>query len=279
MKVDNLPQKWNLYKFTGLPYFNAWSEGAKANKSYEEMKKECDEICRKERKWDGCVGTLCYFVSFLVLIFCAGKLLLWDLIGIGYAHGSSCMFTFCLAIPPAIFLIKWNQGNKKYEAARNNVDWAASERRKAIYKHTDLFIRPLANKLMGGYWRSFRTGTQCIIYGEDGLIYFNTHDGTLVAYNKSNIKDVIRERLHLGASTNSQVSSCTSTYAYNDYTGIGARAGSNTSTSGYSNTTDYYEWHLDIFTDFIDYPKISLVLDDTPSAENSIGEIYAILKP
>ena len=47
MKVNNLPQKWNLYKFTGLPYFNAWSEGAKANQYYEEMKKEYDKIKSK----------------------------------------------------------------------------------------------------------------------------------------------------------------------------------------------------------------------------------------
>ncbi len=273
MKADNLPQKWNLYKFTGLPYFNYWPEGAKANKFYEEMKKEYDEI--KNKKLNGCVGTICWLVSYFVLIFCAGKLLFYDWM----TRLGSYKFTFCIAILPAIFLIIGHQHEKKEKAARNSFDRAISNRQEATYKYTDIFIEPLVNKLMSGYWRSFRTGTQCIIYGNDGLIYFNTHDSTLVAYNKSNIKDVVRERIHLGASTNSQISSSTSTYTYDDNIGSGVRASSNTNTSGYSNTTDYYEWHLDIFTDFIDYPKVSLVLDDSPSTENAIGEIYAILKP
>lgn len=275
MKVNNLPKKWNLYKFTGLPYFNTWSEGTKVNKLYEEKKKEYDEIGKKGKIFDGCFGgALCYLVSIPLLGFCGIRLLLYLLTGVG-----SNTFTFRLAILPAIYLIIFYLHEKKEKTAKENLDWATSQRQEAIYKYTDIFIEPLANKLMSGQWRSFRTGTQCIIYGDDGLVYFNTHNSILVAYNKSNIKDVLRERVHLGASTNSQVSSYTSTYAYDDYIGSGVRASSNTSTSGYSNTTDYYEWHLDIFTDFVDYPKVSLVLNDSPSTEDSIGKIYAILKP
>lgn len=273
MKVNNLPKKWNLYKFTGLPYFNTWPEGIKVSKLYEEKKKEYDEIGSKEK--GGCIWGVCYLVSYFVLIFCAGKLLFYDWM----TRLGSYKFTLFLAVLPAIFLIKTYLHGKKEKEARDNLDWATSQRQEAIYKYTDIFIEPLANKLMSGQWRSFRTGTQCIIYGDDGLVYFNTHNSILVAYNKSNIKDVLRERVHLGASTNSQISSYTSTYAYDDYIGSGVRASSNTSTSGYSNTTDYYEWHLDIFTDFVDYPKVSLVLNDSPSTEDSIGEIYAILKP
>ena len=218
---------------------------------------------------------ICYLSSYFVLAFCAVKLMLYDLL----LEMGSYKYTFSLAILPTIFLVIWFLHNKKMDAARDSLNWSTSEKQATMYRYTDIFIEPLANKLMNSYWRSFRTGTQCIIYSEDGLIYFNTHDSTLVAYNKSNIKDVTRERIHLGSSTNSQISSYTSTYAYDDYIGTGVRAGSNTSSSGYSQTTDYYEWHLDIFTNFIDYPKISLVLNDTPSVENSIGQIYAILKP
>lgn len=273
MKVDNLPKKWNLYKFTGLPYFNNWAKGIKANEYYEQMKKEYDEINGKNMY--GCVGSICWLGSYFVLMFCGAKLLFYDWM----TRLGSYKFTFCVAILPTVFLVVWHQHEKKEKMARNSFDRATSERQTAIYQYTDIFIQPLADKLMSGYWRSYRTGTQCIIYGDDGLIYFSTHDSTLVAYNKSNIKDVTRERVHIGASTNSQTNSYTSTYAYDDYIGTGVRAGSNTSTSGYSDTTDYYEWHLDIFTDFIDYPKVSLVLSDSPSTEDAIGKIYAILKP
>lgn len=273
MKADNLPKKWNLYKFTGLPYFNNWTEGVKANEYYEQAKKEYDEI--KSKSIDGCIGITCFMGSVLILFFCGVKLLFYDwMAGFG-----SYKFTLCLAILPAIFLFVWHQHEKKEKVARDNFEWAASERQQTMYKYTDIFIQPLADKLMSGYWRSFRTKTQCIIYGDDGFIYFRTQDSMLVAYNKSNIKDVTRERVHLGASTNSRTNSYTSTYAYDDYMSSGVRASSNTSVSEYSNTTNYYEWHLDIFTDFIDYPKVSLVLDDSPSTEDVIGKIYAILKP
>lgn len=273
MKIDNLPQKWNLYKLTGLPYFNAWPEGANANEVYEEMERKYKEI--SSRLIAGTAGIIGWGISFFTLGFCGLKLFAYDfLFGMG-----SPGFTFSLAILPAIYLIIYYQHKRKVVAARDNRDWAKSERQNTIYKYTDIFIEPLADKLMSGYWRSFRTGMQCIIYGEDGFIYFSTHDSTIVAYNKSNIKDVTRERVHLGATTNSQVSGYTSTYAYDDYLSTGVCASSNTSTSGYSNTTNYYEWHLDIFTDFIEYPKVSLVLDDSPSTEKFIGEIYAILSP
>lgn len=43
--------------------------------------------------------------------------------------------------------------------------------------------------------------------------------------------------------------------------------------------TNYYEWHLDIFTDFLAYPKVSLVLSDSQEAMDFIGSVYAVLKP
>lgn len=273
MKIDNLPQKWNLYKFTGLPYFKNWPEGAEVNRLYEEKKREYEEISSSAIA--GRAGTIGWGVSFFTLGFCGLKLFAYDwLLGMG-APG----FTFSLAILPAIFLIIWYQHEKKEKAACDNLDWAKSKSHHTICKYTDIFIEPLADKLMSGCWRSFRTGMQCIIYGEDGFIYFSTRDSTLVAYDKSNIKDVTRERVHIGAATNSQVSGYTSTYAHDDYLSTGVRASSNTSTSGYSNTTNYYEWHLDVFTDFVEYPKVSLVLDDISSTENFIGEIYAVLSP
>lgn len=35
MKVKNLPQKWDLYKYTGLPHFNEWPAGAEISALYK----------------------------------------------------------------------------------------------------------------------------------------------------------------------------------------------------------------------------------------------------
>ena len=42
MNGYNLPQKWNLYNFTGLPDFDNWDEGAQANAIYNQRKEKLD---------------------------------------------------------------------------------------------------------------------------------------------------------------------------------------------------------------------------------------------
>ncbi len=46
-----------------------------------------------------------------------------------------------------------------------------------------------------------------------------------------------------------------------------------------STTTDHYEWRLDVMTNFIEYPKLSLVFPDSQDGEASAKTIYAVLKP
>ena len=168
MNGYNLPQKWNLYNFTGLPDFDNWDEGAQANAIYNQRKEKLDSLEKM-------------------------------------------------------------------------------------------------------FWRIFKI---CLIYGKEGFVYFGTYNSTLVAYDKSNIKDVTRERLYLGSSTSGGSSTTGSSYVTD--TGLVLTGGS---AQTYSNTVNEYEWHLDIFTDFLDYPKVSFVLSDTKSAEEFVGKAYALLKP
>lgn len=261
MKVKNLPGKWDLYKYTGLPYYNDWQEGAEANALLEQMTQKQKSIDR-------------WALPVTIISFLAGGFFLLKSFTSGIMNDT---FLSDFVITIILFIVSYIV-SKKSKRATEDKEWAASQRQNAIYRHTDIFIEPLADHFMSQGWRSYRTGRQCIIYGSDGFVYFDAYNRTLVAYNRSNIKEVTRERVYLGSSTTSRAGSYTSSYDDSSRYGS-AHVSSNTSTSGYSNTTNYYEWHLDIFTDFVDYPKVSFVLSDTGNTADVVGKIYAVLKP
>jgi tetratricopeptide (TPR) repeat protein len=111
-------------------------------------------------------------------------------------------------------------------------------------------------------------------------------EGSFIVYKRENIKDITRERLHLGSETSGNAYSSTTGYSRQSLldTALGNPFNSrdysgSTNTYINSSTTENYEWHFDIFTDFYENPKVSFVVPDSPSVENAIGNIYAILKP
>ena len=251
MNGYNLPQKWNLYNFTGLPDFDNWDEGAQANAIYNQRKEKLDSL--EKMFWR--IFKICLILG--IVLFCYG---------VKSIKLSYCIFGFLLCCISPAFI---DAGKREQKLNAASSDWYAT-----LYKHADIFIRPVAKKLMTGGWYSYRTGQKCLIYGKEGFVYFDTYNSTLVAYDKSNIKDVTRERLYLGSSTSGGSSTTGSSYVTD--TGL-VRTGGSAQT--YSNTVNEYEWHLDIFTDFLDYPKVSFVLSDTTSAEEFVGKAYALLKP
>lgn len=250
MKEYKLPQKWDVYEFTGLPYFNDWDNGIQANAIYDEKKEKLDNLGKTLH-----ISSIALVVLGLFLLFKNGMI-----------------FT-----PLLMFIVAYqirNDGWLKRMFVDDVLNEAYLEWRKVLFKHTDMFIKPLAEKLMSGGWYSHRMAQKCFIYGKDGFIYFDTYNSLLVAYDKSNIKDIKRERVHIGSTTQGSANTIGGGYTNKNDVSIGL---ANTQT--YTNTVNEFEWHLDIFTDFLDYPTIFLVLDDTKSIEEFTGKFYALLKP
>jgi hypothetical protein len=124
--------------------------------------------------------------------------------------------------------------------------------------------------------------TSALIYNNNICAYFSTETGDFVVYNKKNIKDVTRERVHVGTKTTSSATT----------TGKSQRTLANTlgldptgrrkhksTTKIVTQAQEIYEWHLDILTDFMEYPKVSMVLPDEKWAEDEVGKAYGVLKP
>lgn len=124
--------------------------------------------------------------------------------------------------------------------------------------------------------------TNGLIYNNNMCAYFSTDSGDFVVYDKTNIKDVTRERVHVGTHTTS--SATTTGKSMNTLeTTLGLNPFETrrhtSSTNIISHSKEIYEWHLDIFSNFMEYPKISLVLPDDKFSEDEIGKAYGVLKP
>jgi len=245
MVSENMPGKWHLYEFVDLPNFDHWDKGITANQIYAQKKAEIENK-QKIYKW---VSISCLIAGICFMAF-GGLLLLIASFMFRKKGGLSQKLTVELNAAHNDLMLTW-------------------------YEHTDMFIQPLAKKLMVDQWKSYRIGRRCLIYGNQGCVYFDVDKELLVAYHKDNIKEVSRERVHTGAQTSSTSNSVGLATAVGK-SGLSV-GGAQTATQ--ANTTDYYEWHFDILTDFISYPKISLILSDSKSVEDFIGQAYAILKP
>lgn len=105
----------------------------------------------------------------------------------------------------------------------------------------------------------------CFIFNEHMCLYINANEGDFVGYHRNNIKDVELEHKLLGSTTVSTTQTSGSAYAWTN--NFATYSGSSTTVS---NTTTQYEWRLDIYTNFTDYPNLTIVFP-----ENSDGEQYA----
>lgn len=246
MSEEVLPGEWNLYDHMNLPIFEQWDKGAEAILRHDRTVEELDS---KENLYK------------MIMLAC----LVFGILTLGFGIG--------IVLLVIAFVLRKNGGFRT--KIRQQIAAANEELTQARYQHTDYLAEQVGAKLMIGQWAWFRTARKALLYSNERFIYLDADASLLVAYNKSDIKEVYRERVHTGSHTNASSNTFGGATAIGD-TGLSI-GGANTNTN--SNTTDFYEWHFDVLTNYLPYPKVSLVLTDSPSVENMIGKAYAILKP
>lgn len=128
----------------------------------------------------------------------------------------------------------------------------------------------------------FAEGT-ILFYSNDLCVYVDVETGNGVGLLKENIKEALLEHVHLGSTTTGTSTSKTkgtvseSLFSTNSYRNF--NTSSKTTTTSVAHTKDHYEWRLDIFSNFIDMPKLSFVFPDDADGEANVKTIYALLKP
>jgi hypothetical protein len=160
-------------------------------------------------------------------------------------------------------------------------DSADARLQQVISQHCGAIAQYLADNFFkeASYFYYF---TDALIYDNNICVYFSADSGDFVIYNKSNIKDVTRERVHVGTHTTS-----TATTTGKSENTLAATFGIDpfgtrkykSSTTVNTHSQEIYEWHFNIFTDFMPYPNISMVFPDDKFIEDEIGKAYGILKP
>lgn len=248
MSATSLPGKWNLNDFTGLPTWNSWDKSVNQTETIAKLEKIYNIL-----KWIFApIKWLCILNIFSAMSF----------------RGIVVLIVIAFILSKRGPILGWYlkaQIDSGYESLQYSLR----------NEHTDMFISKVVDSMTINGWRSFRLGSEALIYSEQEVIYLNTDQQILVAYSTANIKDVHKERLHTGAQTTGSSSTVGgATRVGNTNVAIG---GAQTSSS--SETTNFYEWHFDIYTNYSVHPKISLVMADSPEVEEFVGTAYAVLKP
>ncbi len=267
MNNIQLPNKLSLSQFTGLPKFEGTEDGDTersmlndAQNNYQAGLKRC-----KILKW------ICFVVGFYV------------------CFGTSAWYLGVLIM--AVGFFGFTQSGvlaKKYKEELS----AAIGR---YNRYLDKLAQYAANNIFSENYRWVKFGNKYMLYGREGLVHVDTDQDLLVAYNKKAIKDVTKERVHTGSHTTSNTTgvgvatSRSNTQTNGNYYSYLDKFQSQSKTSGLgigvskartdSDTTQYYEWHFDVLTDYINYPKVSLIIGDNKNNESIVNEMYGILKP
>jgi hypothetical protein len=144
-------------------------------------------------------------------------------------------------------------------------------------------IAKTITQAIGGYYYIFWDG-QMFFYNDQLCIYADAGNGGLTGYNKASIKKVNIEHVHLGSTTVSKSNTTgigfnrgsfnSNGYDSGRYRGTSTNFSSTTTTA---NTQTHYEWKLDILTNFLEEPHITIVFPDTKDGEDTAKRACALL--
>jgi len=237
--LPEFPVKLNLFDFTTIKPFSSTLEGEKTLRFFK-YKKVFGYIA------SGIVWILLAVAVFFV--FTSGHYIYGIIIAF---FGSFFAFTICKPI------IKISKDCIKL------LDKTFAHHQTIVEELVDMYFKNTAY---------FSFNSETLIYNNNLCAYLSTERNELVIYKKQNIKEVIRERVRLGSTT--------TTYATGTLRADPFTTRNFTSSAQYStNVKELYEWHFYILTDFLPYPKISMVLPDTKFVEDEVAKAYAVLKP
>lgn len=236
-----LPGKWNLHELTDLPYYKNWDKGLEAEQYVNNMYKKSSN----QRK----IYALLIIMD-IILFFNT--------------------FSFFPVIVFIVLLVLYSKANKLIEEADN-------VRTKTIQEYKRMIIDATVEKVgfNGFKWRTDGDVSTAFIYNSQMFAFINFYSNFIVAYNKSNIKEIRRDRILIGASTQGESTTHGGAYHLENSNVSAGTARSNTN----SYTHNHYEWHLEVFTDYDVHPKVLYIEPDSPQGSEFTGEAYAVLKP
>jgi hypothetical protein len=252
-KTLPIPAKLNLFAWTRAQKFHEHPEGVKGLANYHAA------IKKQKRNRLFLILVPCIFVFFLFFI---GQIL-W---------GSIAAF---FGVPFVIVVIGYFSDNPvgaKQANILNNL----------IERHCVWIAKDLAETYFCGSYRYFCFGSHGFIYTNEMCAYISAQDSLLVVLHKSNIKNIIRNRVRVESVTTSSIRSTgESKNTFSTAVGIDPfETRKHTSSSQVTTTTiDKYEWHFEIISNFLDYPSIIWRLPDNEFAKNETARAYGVLMP
>ena len=237
-KIENSTNVSNISGFSG---FSETEEG-------RILAESCNYTAKRKKAVSRIVLAVAVGVAFLMYLFAKPQSLFNSIFYgiIFYLLGSIITFVFGKIDKSA---------NKKYFNARWDYGIKVAE--------------AISSSLKTNYY-SFYNG-EIFLYSNELCCLIFIESGQVIIYKRNNIKEVNLEHVHLGSTSTSTSKHSGSSYAWtNSY--ATHKGKTNTTTS----TVDHYEWRLDVFSNVVEFPKITLTFSD--GEENAAKQIYALLK-
>ncbi|GHT68377.1 hypothetical protein FACS1894110_15770 [Spirochaetia bacterium] len=298
-----MPAIINFYEFTGIKKFNVKDY----NILQEEEEKKFNEKLRKYNSYKEMKGK--YAVSknwyYIILAFFGGVIIPFIIILVAIFIGSllsgerfswlynETISTIMANLTPITIILGIGSPIIVYKYLKNRLEKLPKvnfpEEVDIINEKKYEYLSDIYNTIKNIYLKNFRilhiSQYEKLFFGNEGCVLINIESGRAILYSKENIKNVMLEHKHLGSSTsgysytnggmdsggqlifhvNRNVSIADSVH-YDTYV----------ESEHESETTEYYEWHLDILTDFMEYPNLSFVFDDDSEGIREAKVIYGI---
>jgi hypothetical protein len=281
-----MPVIINFYDFTGIKKFNP--------NDYKDLQEEADKKYKEKLEkynyyLNGVANNLGYKLKirhhiFIFIIanaiwslFCNFlKLdLMYNFLGFGI-----------LLIINIILMIIFQQGLEKF-ISKYKVD--CPEEIDILPKKKKQYLMDILNIIKNTYLPTFRildiSKYEKLFFGNKGCALVNIESGRTILYGKDNVKNVLLEHKNIGSTTfgssysNGGIEK-DSEFIFHVHRNISIAGGSHSDTyeniEHESERIEHYEWHLDILTDFMEYPKLSVVFSDDSEGVEEAKIIYGL---
>lgn len=246
--MDNLtniksPSLSNLYD-----YF----EDFQHSQSYKDSQKNSDSMYKKMA-----IRAIIFFVIIIVITI--------EMSSISSILAIIVFFASCLILGLYVY-------TKSQEKNRNILINASLKYRDAIAQ------KILDIKISDG--KTMLVDSQGFLFNKNKVSWFNVSTGELLFFDKSNIKEINKQHVHAGSMAQSTSDiNARSRNTFGTTVGLNpmeARKISGTITTN-SQSTDNYNWYLDISLNFNECPQLLFIAPDSPDFAKLIGYAYSIL--
>jgi hypothetical protein len=280
-----MPAIINFYDFTGIKRF----DHDYYRKLQDEEDKKYEEKMKKYNLYLKDIAKMKKYTIHHILIFLIPSSFFLTLFGILGLLDTLVFLIGGFVIPLIIDVVHSIISEIQLDKFMSEYKTDCPEKVDILPQKKNEYLFSILNLIKNKYLPKFRIldvfEYEKLFFSNEGCALVSVESGRIILYGKNNIKNVLLEHKHIGSS------SYGSSYSYGGmdkeselifhvHRNISIAGGSHSDTyeeiEHENESIEHYEWHLDILTDFMEYPKLSFIFDDNSKGVEEAKVIYGI---